>query len=287
MKLSIFTVATPELSPEQLVSVAREAGIDGIEWRYKEAPENASEQKPSFWGNNLCTLLPSGGEEMADRFREAAASQGLSSISVTPYLTAGDLEATEDVLRKAKRVRAQFIRLGVPGYDRSRPFGELFALTRQYLKDAEGLCRKYGIKGLVETHHQTIAPSASAAYRLVEGLDPSFIGVLFDPGNMVHEGFENYRMGMEILGPYLAHVHVKNAGFVTDGTAEDGSVRWKSEWSGIKEGVVPWKQVIADLKAVGYDGYLGVEDFSGQFPETQQMLKHFVAYMRELLQAEA
>jgi Sugar phosphate isomerases/epimerases len=287
MKLSIFTVATPELSPEDLVSVAREAGIDGIEWRYKEAPENAAEQKPSFWGNNLCTLLPSGGDEMADRFREAAAAQGLSSISVTPYLAAGDLEATEDVLRKAKRVGAQFIRLGVPGYDRSRPFGELFALARQYLKDAEGLCRQYGIKGLVETHHQTISPSASAAYRLVEGLDPSFIGVLLDPGNMVHEGFENYRMGMEILGPYLAHVHVKNAGFATDGTAEDGSVKWKSEWSGIKEGVVPWKQVIADLKAVGYDGYLGVEDFSGQFPETEQMLKHFVQYMRELLQAEA
>lgn len=286
MKLSVFTVATPELTPEELAAAAREAGIDAIEWRYKDAPADAAQQQPSFWGNNLCTLQPSGGDAMIQRFGQAAQTLGLQTLSVTPYLNAGDLESTEQVLKAASRIGASFIRLGIPGYDRSQHFGELFELARGYLKEAEALCAKYGVKGLVETHHNTIAPSASAAYRLIEGLNPNHIGVLYDPGNMVYEGYENYRMGLELLGPYLAHVHVKNAAWAADGQAEDGSIRWKADWSGVKNGIVPWKQVIEDLKAVGYEGYLGVEDFSGQFAESAAMLRHFTEYMNALLQAD-
>jgi sugar phosphate isomerase/epimerase len=50
----------------------------------------------------------------------------------------------------------------------------------------------------------------------------------------------------------------------------------------MREGIVSWKQVIDDLKAVGYDGYLGVEDFSRQY-DSPAMLREFAAYMRELL----
>ncbi|QAY68174.1 sugar phosphate isomerase/epimerase family protein [Paenibacillus protaetiae] len=285
MKLSVFTVATPELTPEQLAAAAKQAGIQGVEWRYKEAPEGAETMKPSFWGNNICTIFPSGGEELADRFGRAAEANGLSTISVTPYLQAGDLAETENVLRTARRLGASYIRLGVPGYDRTKPFNELFELERAYLREAAELCGQYGVKGLVETHHVTIAPSASAAYRLVEGLNPDQVGVLYDPGNMVYEGFENYRMGLELLGPYLAHVHVKNAAWKPGDTREDGAVAWNCSWTGMKAGIVDWKQVIQDLKAIGYDGYLGVEDFSQQYEQSADMLQAFAGYMRELLEA--
>jgi sugar phosphate isomerase/epimerase len=129
----------------------------------------------------------------------------------------------------------------------------------------------------------TIAPSASAAYRLVEGCDPAYIGVLYDPGNMVHEGFENYRMGMEMLGPYLAHVHVKNAGWTQTGeTRDDGFAGWRCEWTGLSRGIVDWPQVITDLKAVGYEGYVGIEDFSREFG-SENMLANFAAVMNRLL----
>lgn len=279
MKLSVFTVATPELGPDELAAAAREAGLTGIEWRYTEVPAEAASQPHSYWGNNICTIRPSGGDAELARFQAAAERHGVKTISVTPYLKAGDLEATEQVLRAAKTLGASFIRLGVPGYDRSRPFEELFSLERAYLRDAAALCAQYGVKGLVETHHNTIAPTASAARRLLEGLDPAHVGVLFDPGNMVHEGFENYKMGLEILGPYLAHVHVKNAGWEPGEPAADGSVIWSSKWMPIDQGIVPWRQVIADLVAVGYDGYLGVEDFSGKFPHSPDMLKFYAEYI--------
>jgi sugar phosphate isomerase/epimerase len=46
--------------------------------------------------------------------------------------------------------------------------------------------------------------------------------------------------------------------------------------------MVPWKLIIDDLKFVGYDGYLGLEDFSLEY-KSPEMLGQFVAYMRSLL----
>ncbi|MFC5467988.1 sugar phosphate isomerase/epimerase family protein [Cohnella suwonensis] len=283
MKLSVFTVATPDMTPEKLAAAAKKAGLSGIEWRYTEVPADVRGSEPSFWGNNLCTISPSGGTAELDRFKRAAEEAGLVSLSVTPYLRAGDLEATEKVLQAAKHIGASYIRVGVPGYDRTKPFEELFKLGREYLAEAEKLCRKYGVKGLVETHHVTIAASASGARRLVEGFDPNHIGVLYDPGNLAHEGYENYRMGLEILGPYLAHVHVKNAAWKPAERAEDGSLGWSSDWAPMKDGVVPWRQVIGDLAAVGYDGYVGIEDFSKQFADSADMLQYFADYIGGLI----
>ncbi|SDC67444.1 Sugar phosphate isomerase/epimerase [Paenibacillus sp. UNCCL117] len=278
MKLSVFTVSAPDLTPEELAAAAKEAGIHGIEWRYKDVPADAAGEAPSFWRNNLCSIPEQGGAAEWDRFKAAADSQGLVSLSVTPYLSVGDLEATERVLAAARHIGASYIRLAVPGYNRTRNARELFDEGLAYLRQAAPLCKEYGVKGLIETHHNTISASASAAYRLVESFDPDTIGVLYDPGNMVYEGYENYRFGMELLGPYLAHVHVKNA--VWKPSEEDGV--WSAGWSPLFQGIVSWKQVIEDLQAIGYDGYLGVEDFSSQFG-TKDMLRHYADHISRLL----
>ena len=157
----------------------------------------------------------------------------------------------------------------------------LFKTGVEYLKDVEQMCKQYGVKGLVETHHMTITPSASLAHRLVNQFDPNHIGVLYDPGNMVHEGFENYRMGMELLGDYLAHVHVKNGGWEIKQEQEDGTVEWGVKWSPIEKGVVNWKQVLTDLKSVGYDGTIGMEDFSGTY-STKEAIKHNIEWVKRL-----
>ncbi|MFC4776360.1 sugar phosphate isomerase/epimerase family protein [Paenibacillus sp. GCM10023252] len=282
MKLSIFTVATPELSPEELAAAAKEAGLQGIEWRYKEVPEGAEDDEPSFWGNNRSSISPYLPLSELSRYKQAAENEGLISLAVTPYVGAGDVAGTERVLQAARELGASFIRVGVPVYDGTVHFRDLYKQGRDYLEVVQPLCKEYGVKGLVETHHKTITASASGAQALVQGLDPDHIGVLFDPGNMVHEGFENYKMGIELLGPYLAHVHVKNASWITEGMNEDGSAKWQSGWAPLNEGMVPWKQVVDALRASGYDGYYGVEDFSGQYATSPAMLQNFADFMRSL-----
>lgn len=280
MICSVFTVATPDLSPQELLATAKNAGIDAIEWRCTRISDSVKNDPPSFWGNNRCTLDPDSSPEALAALRAATDAHGLRSLAVVPYLTCGDLEETERILTAASALGASYIRLGVPGYNGSRPYGELLEEARTYIREAEKLARRYGIKGLVETHHNTIAPSASLAHRLIEGCNPDHIGVLYDPGNLIHEGFEQYRMGLELLGPYLAHVHVKNAAWTPVTASADplDPASWRCDWQPVAGGIVPWKRVLADLKSVGYQGAFGIEDFSGTLGSSE-MLQLFVRQM--------
>lgn len=282
MKFSVFTVMAPDTTPKEMIHYLKETGYDGVEWRFKEVPTELQDQPTSFWGNNLCTLTPSMTDQELDELSILSKENGIEVTSVTPYLSVGDIEATERVLQVAKRLGAATIRVGVAGYDRSKNYHDLFDETVAYLKEVEPLCKQYGIKGLVETHQHTISPSASLAYRLVKSFDPRHIGVLYDPGNMVHEGYENYRMGMELLGEYLAHVHVKNATWNITEKTDDGQVIWNPNWASVEKGIVDWKQVLLDLKAVGYDGTIGMEDFSAEY-STKEAMKHNIDWIKKLL----
>lgn len=283
MKFSVFTVMTPDMNPEEVLPLLKKYGYDGVEWRCKETSASLKKEAPSFWGNNLCTIDPNISEEEINSLIDASKKQGVKVISVTPYLTPGDLEETEKVMRIANKMGADMIRVGVPGYNRTKNYNDLFEQEIQYLYGVEELSKKYNVKGILETHHVTIAPSVGLTYRLVERFNPDHIGVLFDPGNMVHEGFENYRMGLELLGPYLAHVHIKNAGWQSGERRADGTLLWNAPWKPVNEGIVDWKQVLQDLKYVGYTGYLGFEDFSAT-KSSEEALKDNAAYITSLLE---
>ncbi|WP_058308520.1 sugar phosphate isomerase/epimerase family protein [Gracilibacillus massiliensis] len=282
MKYSVFSVMAHDQSPEELLPIMKEAGYQAVEWRFKETPESVKQEQTSFWGNNKCTIDPGASDDQLAKLKQLTAEYGIETLSVTPYLT-DDLEETERVLKVASKLDASFIRLGVPKYNREENFQELFENARQYMKEAEKLCSKYGVKGLIETHHNTIATSASAAFRLLEGLDSKYVGVLYDPGNMVHEGYENHLLGMQLLGDYLAHIHMKNAIWVKDAETDSGEVKWQVDWAPVEKGIVDWQQVIKDLKSVGYDGYIGIEDFSNQY-DTATALGHNYKWLEKWTQ---
>lgn len=265
---------TPEWTPEELLENMSEQGYTAVEWRYKSIDPELKTAEPSFWGNNRCTITPDMSDQYLNELRQKAMNLQISTLSINPYLSCGDLKETENVLKVAQKLGAQMIRLGVPTYDGSQHYQDLFEKARHYIQEAEMLCKQYGIKGVIETHHGTIAPSASLALHLIEGCNPDHIGVLYDPGNLVHEGYENHRIALQLLGEYLAHVHVKNAKWITDGQ------RWQVEWERVDRGVICWDEVFRDLKEVGYNGYLGIEDFSRAFPPVQ-VLEFHLSFLRQ------
>ena len=127
-----------------------------------------------------------------------------------------------------------------------------------------------------------VVPSASACDALVRHFDPRQIGIIHDAGNMVYEGFENYRLGFEILGPYLAHVHLKNAQWTQVGTRADGSIEWKAGFAPISKGIVDMRRLLDTVRAVGYDGWVSFEDFSTEVP-LHQRIRDNINYIKSLL----
>src|SRR5918999_562083 len=266
MKLGVFTVGMPDLTPEEAVRELRDAEYAGVEWRVTRVPEDARSEEPSFWGNNLCTLAPT--EEEARRARRLSEEAGLEVPGLGTYVGVGDLEAAEEAMRFAVTAGAPQVRVGAGAPD-GRPYEELFAAASAFLAEVEELARTHGVKAVVEIHHRTICPSASLAHRLVSAFDPDFVGVIFDPGNMAQEGFEDYRIGAELLGPYLAHVHIKNAAF---DRPEDGGA-WRPRWAPLEDGIVDFERLFEALRAAGYDGWLVMEDFSAARP-SREALRH-------------
>jgi hypothetical protein len=169
------------------------------------------------------------------------------------------------------------VRVGAGAPDR-RSYEELFAAARGFLEGVEDLARSHGVKALIEIHHWTICPSASLAHRLVSAFDPDLVGVILDPGNMAQEGFEDYRIGAKRLGPYLAHVHIKNSAFERPA----GGGVWEPRWAPLEDGVVDFGLVFEALEHVDYDGWLAMEDFSGVRP-SREALRYNLEFIRSFV----
>ena len=127
----------------------------------------------------------------------------------------------------------------------------------------------------------TVAVSASRALELLRDLDPAHIGAIYDVPNMVRVGLEETRLGAEVLGPYLAHCHMGNARPVQEPRDETGALNWRWEFCGLTEGVADIRQIVGDLKSVGYDGYLSLEEFGPG--DDDEKVENQGAYLRQLM----
>jgi len=158
------------------------------------------------------------------------------------------------------------VRVTMPGTGDGR-YRDLFAATRRDLEWAAQRAEHHGVAVLVELHHRTIVASASAAIRLVDGLDPARVGVIHDVGNLVIEGQEDYGAAFDMLGEYLAHVHVKNVAWRPTGQSDvDGATAWAEDWATLREGQADIEAYFRALRAAGYDGWVTCEDFSTTVP---------------------
>ena len=255
MKVAVFTVSLPDYDPGEAVAALRAFGYDGVEWRVIDQRPSA-DGKPGFWSGNRCTWPLSSLVEDAPRIRALAEGAGLGMPNLGTYVGCSELESVERAMRGAAALGIPTLRIAVPRYDGTTPYLPARDRARDQYREVAQMARRHGVRALVELHHGSLLPSASAAASFLDGFDPAEVGVIHDAGNMVYEGFEDYRLGLEMLGPYLGHVHVK------DGRWVRGRSGWAAEAAPLGDGMVDLPRLFAALAHVGYDGWLGVEDFS-------------------------
>ena len=277
-KYAVFTVMCPEFDLEGTAALAASLGFDGLEWRVtQKSPEPIKEI--GYWSGNRSTVDIDEVEADLARAKEIADRHGLAMPILGTYMRASDLDVVEAAMRGMAAVGCRKLRVGPPGYDGSQPYQKLYdAAMRDYEKVA-ALARRHGVQACIEMHMNIITPSAGLAHRIVSQFDPKEIGVIFDPGNMVVEGYENHQMALELLGPYLSHVHAKNCLWVKTGE-EDGVAKWEWRMAAVKAGQADWTAIVAALKKVGYHGWLSFEDFSEG--DTRTKLAEALGYLRKL-----
>ena len=271
MDIAVFTVMLPDLTPERAANDIKAAGYGVVEWRVTHIPEEVKGDPPSFWGNNLCTFAPT--EEDAKRAKAFSEGVGLETPNIGTYIGMNDLEGVDAAIRFAKILGSPHFRVGFGNFTGN--YEQHFADAKAFLSDVIALAKDAQLKPLVEIHHRTIVPSASLMHQLVSNFSSDEVGVIHDAGNMVREGFEDYRLGLELLGDYLSEVHLKNAAF------EPQQGVWQGKWAPLRSGVVDFHALFSALKEVGYDGWLVLEDFSGALP-SEEALRDNLAFVRSI-----
>ncbi len=264
MKFSVFTLILPEYSFSEQLGLAKELGYDGVEVRVADVDPAKKDEPFSPWGNRKDSIGPTNIMERIPEMQAAVKATGVEICALAPYCGATEPEKFEPLAAAAARLKVPLVRVMAPWYEGKAAFERLFGAARKGLAEVARIARRHGVRAALEIHHGGLAASPSGARRLVDGLDPKDIGITLDPGNMVFEGAEDWRMACELLGPYLAHIHVKNAKWELREKPAAGPWVWQASWCYLNEGVANWKELMAALRHVKYDGWLSLEDLTGR-----------------------
>lgn len=276
----------PDYDIKATVKKLRECGYDGVEWRVsnsiKSEPEVIPPRDRWYWQYNKSTVDEDTILDHAEEIRDICSAEGIEISALATYIQPHETERIEKVLKAAAIMKCPRIRVNLPAYNGTVNYRELLSKVRKDIEILQELAKSYEVKVNFEMHFGTIAASASAAYNLVCGFDSNYIGVIYDVGNIIHEGFEQHKMGLEVLGEYLDHVHIKNAGWNVREKENGAGAVWQANWVPLEKGQVDFEVFITALKAVGYNGYLSFEDFSNE-ETTDNKLKGNLEFIKKLL----
>lgn len=273
----MFTASTPEWTPAEAARILAAQGWDGVEWRVTDQADAAA---PGFWAGNRATWPLTGIEERLPDIARITHAAGLAFSALGGYAPVGDRSNVERMLAATAALGAERVRVTMPALG-TGDYRDLFATTRADLAWTADRAARHGVTALVELHHRTIAASASAAMRLVDGLDPRHVGVIHDIGNLVIEGYEDPLSAFQMLGEYLAHIHVKNVEWRRTDTRTDGTAQWTEQWAPLREGQADLEAYFKAIHRYGYDGWVTVEDFSTVLPLEHRTADN-LAYLRAI-----
>jgi sugar phosphate isomerase/epimerase len=283
MKISIFSMSMPEYDVATAAAKIKEWGYEGVEWRVAEITDDIDRRPISYWGKNKATI------DFTDFLDNARETKNICNDLALPVCGVSidniypDVDKSRLAMEGAKIMGAGMVRFETAKYEKEKGYQTLYEETVQYLSHTVDLARDFGIKALIEIREGSIVCSPSLITKVASNFDPKYLGVIFDPGNMIYEGFEQWNMALDIIGPYLAHVHVKNSGWKEVDTDGIGNVEWQNIAHSLLGGIVNWKQILTILKERGYQEWLSVEDLS-QLRTTDVKLQANQKLLKNLLQ---
>ena len=228
-------------------------------------------------------------------FKEAVAlARGLGVQGLQPYVTGGEL-CPERLLPSDRRELLAFVKdnglvfsalcadfgmhfntkeFNVPGIERTKrmmdlaidldthiitthigkvPEDENCAEYANMVKSIETLGR-YGDEIGCVFATETGPESAASLKGVLDKADTKSAKVNLDPANFVMVAGQDPVEAVYILKDYIAHTHAK------DGRHRDLGAGERA----LGQGSVPWKEYLAALKDVGYDGFLTIERECGE-----------------------
>ena len=185
-------------------------------------------------------------------FKISAVGSPIGKIKIAddfaPHLT-----AFQHVLETAKILETPYIRMFsffLPASEAPAKYrDEVLRRWSGFIAAAKGS----GIRLLHENEKGIYGDNAERCLDLVESLGSDNLRLIFDPANFIQCGVESYPHAYQMLKAHVVYLHIKDA------LRESGAVRP----AGYGDGRV--REILADLKARGFEGFLSLEPHLGKF----------------------
>lgn len=269
MRLCGHTMGMPGKDIFESISFCAELGLDGIEVRCAE--------------NGQMHIEALTDDEMAG-IREHAQAEGISFACLTPYYRDFMDDAAAEATLEGYRIACEIAReLGCPTVraisgqwpQEGRERAEVFERTVAGMQEAAVIAADNGVRLATETHRGQLTWSAAEAVEFAEAVGHEAVGVLYDAYWVHVRGEESFEEAVEMLAPWIVHVHAKDCARDDDGS---------SHTTLMDEGEMDWGGIIRQLKGIGYEGWISDEYekiwHPERLPEPEVGMKHNAEALR-------
>lgn len=266
MKISFSTLGCPEWSWEDMLSIAKDIGFDGIEIR--------------GIGNELyAPKVKQFSDDNIELTKKKLNKIGLEIPCLTSACYLYDKENIEKHLKEGTDYIELAAKLGTPyvrvlGDSNPQP-GEVDVDFVIYnLKKLAEKAKEKGVKLLVETNG--VFADSKVLKALIESVNSDSVGVLWDIHHPIRFFNEAIEYTYENLKQYICFIHVKDSKVI------DGEVKYKM----MGYGDIPVKSVIKLLKENEYTGYISLEwvkRWCLDLEEPGIVFAHFAGYMKSII----
>lgn len=241
MKHSAFTVLLPDKNLDEVFQLLRELNYDGVELRVKEDYH----VPPDKILSSVKKL-----EDLMNQYK-------LEIPVLGTYLSIKEQKTLLPVFEAADILGANGVRVSLgPPLDVQQSYWSALDEVKKELENFIKAIQPFKAKALFEIHFKTLISSPSLAYLLLKSFDPGKIGIIYDPGNMIIEGREDWKVGVEVMKDYIWHVHAKN-------TSWRKEEEWNWSLDELECGMVNWEEVMRALLSINYSGYISNENLCG------------------------
>ena len=279
MQISLYTLVTKDFSLAESLERAVKAGFPAVDLRQGRNAEDTV---------HLAQAIT---DAETEAVRAQVAAAGLAISGLTSYYSLGRTDPAE-AQANLEGLRRSFALARILGTTRVRCSGVLINMEAGYETAREAFRRQVdeiaadaaatGVTLTIEQHGGTFFSSAGQILDMLRGVGNEYIGIVYDPGNCVYEGYERPSVQVEMLAHLIKAVHVKNAMPISSEAAQE---TLPAEARRLDQGLLDWKDIVARLRASGYDAYLTLEDFWGGFASAQEKLNWDAAYLKEIAAA--
>lgn len=268
MKISVYSISLHDKTPKQIVEIARKYSCDGIEWWCRENG-HVNLENLDFSVKEILKIMKESGLEVA---------------GLAPYFKFSETrERVRVIFNIARELGARIIRCHSYSFTGETSYFKLMGKQRNWLENVIiPVAEEFDVKLVIEQHHHQICCTPNACRQLMDGLPVNRVGIIYDPGNSLIEGYTTPEHALNIIGEYLAHVHVKSCKQVVEGGNIPEGRRYPIEWGKLEDGDLDWENIIRLLHKIGYAGYLSLEALDKR--ESEQKIKEDIPYLQKILE---